>query len=582
MGPVPLEVPNSGFEQQDEQGLPRGWGVGRAESYRAAVDCNVAYEGRCSLRFEGDRTSERRFLAASRRAPVDRAAGHVAVLSGMICTENVEGGRAGFWMRIDGAAGRMIALENMQASGPSGNTAWRRYTVALDVPPEAKQIVFGPILSGSGRAWFDDVHLEFDPSTRVAGRPSRVEPARDLEDDAALALAPAAHPHVNSVLREEVRARARPLRSLVSDDFSDLQFLKPLLAGKRIVQLGESAHGVAEFDWMKVRLVKFLHREMGFDVIAFESSLTGCEVADRSIGRAAPIDVMRECIFRVWHSSETLGLFEALDASRRAGDRFSLAGFDVQDSGSARPAVSALLVRLATLLDASLGSRVADSEGKLDKQHVRDRADEAAGLYADLASRLAAERERLLSHGDVDARDFAFALQEASSRARLVRELAAADARQATLARDEGMADNLDFLLAKAFPDRKVIVWAHNFHVQKVSNENETARTMGTWVNERHGSETYTIGLFMGRGVAAKNDRKLYDIAAPAPDSLEAALASAGWKRSFIDVAGTSHDGWAWKPISFREWGVEPGSFVPARAFDALVYIDTVTPPDYR
>lgn len=36
--------------------------------------------------------------------------------------------------------------------------------------------------------------------------------------------------------------------------------------------LGEASHGVAESNWAKVRLIKFLHQQLGFDVVAFESS----------------------------------------------------------------------------------------------------------------------------------------------------------------------------------------------------------------------------------------------------------------------------------------------------------------------
>ena len=71
-----------------------------------------------------------------------------------------------------------------------------------------------------------------------------------------------------------------PIRSLFCDDFSDLQFLKPLLENKRIVQLGESSHGVAQFNQAKVRLIKFLHQECGFDIIAFESPIFGCFYAN--------------------------------------------------------------------------------------------------------------------------------------------------------------------------------------------------------------------------------------------------------------------------------------------------------------
>jgi len=76
-----------------------------------------------------------------------------------------------------------------------------------------------------------------------------------------------------------------------NDDFADLQFLKTVVGDRRLVQLGESGHGVAEFDSSKVRLVKFFHEQMGFDVMAFESSIYECFAANTaSTGTTMLID----------------------------------------------------------------------------------------------------------------------------------------------------------------------------------------------------------------------------------------------------------------------------------------------------
>ena len=75
------------------------------------------------------------------------------------------------------------------------------------------------------------------------------------------------------------RQHANPISALQSnadDAFEDLQFLKTVLKDRRIVQLGESGHSVAEFNQAKVRLRKFLNQQMGFVVIAFESDLYEC------------------------------------------------------------------------------------------------------------------------------------------------------------------------------------------------------------------------------------------------------------------------------------------------------------------
>ena len=56
--------------------------------------------------------------------------------------------------------------------------------------------------------------------------------------------------------------------------------------------------------------------------------------------------------------------------------------------------------------------------------------------------------------------------------------------------------------------DRKILVWAHNFHVQHDATElAPPSVNMGYHVARRHRDELYTIGLFMYWGHAAWNDR---------------------------------------------------------------------------
>jgi erythromycin esterase len=99
-------------------------------------------------------------------------------------------------------------------------------------------------------------------------------------------------------------------------DFSDLQFLKQAIGDRRVVQLGESAHGTAEFSSMKVRLIKFLHEEMGFDVVAFESGLFDCYRANERMDSRSAYQTMRDCTFGVWHTAEAAALFEYLQSTR--------------------------------------------------------------------------------------------------------------------------------------------------------------------------------------------------------------------------------------------------------------------------
>src|SRR5258707_1034052 len=59
-------------------------------------------------------------------------------------------------------------------------------------------------------------------------------------------------------------------------DYSDLQGLRAAVGGARIVLLGEQTHGEGSTFTAKIRLIKFLHEKMGFEVLAFESGLYDC------------------------------------------------------------------------------------------------------------------------------------------------------------------------------------------------------------------------------------------------------------------------------------------------------------------
>jgi erythromycin esterase len=114
-----------------------------------------------------------------------------------------------------------------------------------------------------------------------------------------------------------------------SPDSEDLAFLPRLLEGKRLVQLGENGHGEAEAMRVRVRIARFLHGELGFGVLAFESSLFLGHYGD---GRAGSVELSATLVgstIGVWHTREMLPLVELARDSRATPRPLRLAGFDI-------------------------------------------------------------------------------------------------------------------------------------------------------------------------------------------------------------------------------------------------------------
>jgi len=69
--------------------------------------------------------------------------------------ENVQDGFAGLLLRIDGN-GQSIEFDNMQNRNINGTRDWHKYKITLHYPVEGEVIYVAGLLSGKGKAWFDD------------------------------------------------------------------------------------------------------------------------------------------------------------------------------------------------------------------------------------------------------------------------------------------------------------------------------------------------------------------------------------------------------------------------------------------
>jgi hypothetical protein len=69
-------------------------------------------------------------------------------------------GWGGLWMRIDDAAGRALAFDNMENRPLKGDVAYMKHEVVLDVPQNASSINFGVLLDGAGALSVADAAFE--------------------------------------------------------------------------------------------------------------------------------------------------------------------------------------------------------------------------------------------------------------------------------------------------------------------------------------------------------------------------------------------------------------------------------------
>lgn len=145
------------FETEHVGGSPQGWGGGPPGTI--FVDGKIVHGGRWSARIERHPDSPAQFSSMTKSIPMDFT-GKTIEMRGFLRTEDVSD-FVGLWMREDGESGS-VAFDNMQGRRLAGTTDWAEYSITLLVRPDARQLFFGVLVSGTGKAWVDDLQLLVD------------------------------------------------------------------------------------------------------------------------------------------------------------------------------------------------------------------------------------------------------------------------------------------------------------------------------------------------------------------------------------------------------------------------------------
>jgi C-terminal processing protease CtpA/Prc len=90
--------------------------------------------------------------------PLEQYRGKRVRVSGVLRSENAKAGM--FWLRVDGPGGTAQAFDNMYDRALSGTRDWTPFTIVLDVPADAQQLIGGLLLQPPGALWADDLRID--------------------------------------------------------------------------------------------------------------------------------------------------------------------------------------------------------------------------------------------------------------------------------------------------------------------------------------------------------------------------------------------------------------------------------------
>lgn len=343
-------------------------------------------------------------------------------------------------------------------------------------------------------------------------------------------------------------------------------FLKTVLKDKRIVLLGEQSHEEGATFAAKVRLVRFLHEQMGFGILSMESGLYDNYQAGRTITPAnSDNSPLRESIFPIWsEANEFQPMIRYLHEQAAGPHPLLLTGFDCQEG-------DIFLREYLPALKKEMGKQLVLSEvEEADLDAVITSGPEFLMAGPEDSARFFHTAARILktldkaTGGKVNLHRSLLRQAFASWLAMLRYEIDDLRERPAVVQnpRDRQMAENLIFL-ASLYPDQKIICWGASYHFARnitvshsavtdaavkrldslLGNEEPTvidlngAMPMGQLLSAHFGASLYSMAFSSYEGAFGMAGGKPVSLRAiGSPDSsLESRLARAQASDAFVD-----------------------------------------------
>jgi erythromycin esterase len=328
-----------------------------------------------------------------------------------------------------------------------------------------------------------------------------------------------------------------------NEDFDSFHLLKNTLKDVEIVMLGEQSHGEGTTYETKTKLIKFLHKEMGFDMLVFESGIYSCNTAWAAIQQGQDTKVaLAKSVFFLWSITKQFEpLATYIDEQKDSKHPLIISGFDHQFTGTYPKEY--FIADLKAYLSNKKPEIIASTNWKNLEQSIQFLLNGEYKKYKkQQALRDTVTINSILSQiNSTDSID-QYWMQVLKSTKYFL-----SDTKLKTDYRDQQMAENLIWL-KEQYPDKKIICWGATSHFlynssevkmmkfpyNMIDNYYQKQRMMGDYIKEKYQSEVYTIGFVAYQGDYGL-DRKR-KIKPAKQSSLEHNMEQSGLENCFLDL----------------------------------------------
>lgn len=360
--------------------------------------------------------------------------------------------------------------------------------------------------------------------------------------------------------------------------FENIAGLKERLKGVELIALGENTHGLGKVFEAKTELVKFLHKELGFDLVLFESGFGDAALAWEQLDALSSKEFARIFSSNFYYNSEEI--INLIDFAKLQNGNLKVQGFDCQ------PQQNYLIRRMTEVvqpLDSMFAKSIATEmrnfnklyqfENDKDTLSFNKQRDSFIAFLHDYRAFLNENINELLSTGTT--KNEINALNKASEIfINTYANIKMGELMSWPLAdnvRDKSLSETVKWF-KEANPTSKIIVWAQNSHIENKTKPNYNVNWMGHHLKKAYGDKYYSIGavVYSGKNL---NYNGTFDFEHKDPSYLAYHLNQFQKEAYVLDLRKYNKNDFTSELLLGMENNGNTARFVAKERFDGLLFI---------
>jgi len=367
----------------------------------------------------------------------------------------------------------------------------------------------------------------------------------------------------------------KEITSLTDTNYKDLEFLSFLLSDKQFVFIGECNHYSSEQYLLKSRIVKYLHKDLGFNVLMHEGKIGTISFFNSIKTDTIAIEKLIKYFISYFPCYELEGLVRFSQYSN-----LFITGFDIwlDEPYMWYPAVRKYFnLSESTFYKDSVFYDMLTTSSNQTKEVIAAFAEKRKTLSKELS--LLWQNEANL----VDLDTINDIIQKCIYKSMLVKSdyyLLLADGRMSVTIRDSMMTETFLWLISNIFQNEKIIIWAYNGHIMKhnpyfyekgiykgmSSNIGNIFMRLPNEIKEK----SYVLGIYGYEG-ELKTDKFEFKVNTPNKNSLCSEIMKSGYNIAFCNIKN--------EPLKIFSKKTRFNSklkYIPKESFDGIIVIRSI------